>query len=96
MRPARYIVMATDAEQTLAQSLDTFLEALREGGAGPAQTNAMTMAFYLGAAQVFTMVEHAACNKNATAFSTTMLGLNDEITEFMNDSPLAHETEGHA
>jgi hypothetical protein len=72
------IPIGVKPDSTLGELWKSFADDMRECGAGADQIDAMEVTFYMGAAQVYASIDHAA-RKNNTALRDIMKQLYHEI-----------------
>ena len=88
------ILVAADGVRTLEQACTDLLNDLEDVGASGAQKDAMRVAFYLGAAQVFSTIDRAGCI-NEDELVKVMARLFREIDTVMCNGQVG-ESVGHA
>ena len=86
------LTIMVDADNSLPESWGAFADMLQKAGAGNDQIGMMQLAYYLGAAQVFTCVEEVATTDRET-FNAAMREMHKDIDQVLERS--RHEG-GHA
>jgi hypothetical protein len=86
------LTIVVDADNSLSESWEAFANMMQKAGAASDQINMMQLAYYLGAAQVFTCVEEVATTDRET-FNAAMREMHKDIDAVLERS--RHEG-GHA
>jgi len=81
------LTIMVDADNSLPESWGAFADMLQKAGAASDQINMMQLAYYLGAAQVFTCVEEVATTDRET-FNAAMQEMRKDIDQVLKRSHL--------
>ena len=79
------LTIMVDADNSLPESWDAFADMLQKAGAASDQIGMMRLAFFLGAAQVFTCVEEVATTDRET-FNAAMREMHSDIDAVLERS----------
>ena len=79
------LTIMVDADNSLPESWESFATMLQKAGAASDQINMMQLAYYLGAAQVFTCVEEVATTDRET-FNAAMREMHSDIDAVLERS----------
>jgi len=81
------LTFMVDGDNSLPESWKLFADTLQKAGAASDQINMMQLAYYLGAAQVFTCVEEVATTDRET-FNAAMQEMRKDIDQVLKRSHL--------
>ena len=95
MDPTSMIRLEVHPHMTLLKAVNCLAKDLRDNGASEHQIETMVQAFYIGAAQVYVIIDRAA-QIDTESFNSAMQQLYQEIDAIMTDGLMSAEAAGHA